>query len=152
MSKTVNVDGAKALAGAGVAIIDSPDVKDIQTVADGDLASIAADEAFLNEPVKIRIHPTINPNDPPVVVLTCNSAAERVVVGRGQPTVVKRKHLEILARVRETRYAQKQAFNADLESGNFLYASVGQVYPFEVIEDKNPKGRAWLENIMAEPV
>jgi len=27
----------------------------------------------------------------------------------------------------------------------------GLSYPFELVEDANPRGRAWLQNVLAEP-
>jgi hypothetical protein len=31
-----------------------------------------------------------------------------------------------------------------------MVANHGQVFPFVVVDDKNPKGRTWLEHILAE--
>lgn len=147
---TVPHSGIEHLTAAGVKLHDEQ--VDIQLVSQSDLAKVAADEAFLHEKVKVRLHPSTNPNDAPVAVLTCNNTAGRVVIPRGVVTQVERRHLEILARLKQVAYFQRPANSVDLESGNQLYANVGYVYPFEVIEDTNPKGRAWLENIMAEPV
>lgn len=150
MSHIVNPSGTMKLAKAGVELDN--DQTDIQTVAESDLARVAADESFMREPVRVRLAQSTNPNDPPYAVITCNDSAGRAVLPRGEVLTVQRRHLEILARLKEVRYHQRQASNGDLESGNRLYANVAHVYPFEVIEDKNPKGHAWLQNILAEPV
>lgn len=153
MARTVSDEGTKALAAAGIELNESAVGADIQQVSEtADLAKLASNEAFMNEPVIIRVMQTINPNDPPRFKLTCNSPAESILVERGIPIRVQRKHVEILARMKEVRYVQKPPTSTDLETGNALYASVGQVYPFEVVKDDNPRGRAWLENILAEPV
>lgn len=146
----VNPDGLMSLNKAGVNVQN--DQTDIQLVSESDLAKLAADEAFMHEKVRVRLHPSTNPNDAPVAILTCNNTAGRVVLPRGASVEVERRHLEILARLKQVAYHQLPATSNDLSSGNTLYANIGYVYPFEVLEDKNPKGRAWLENIMAEPV
>jgi hypothetical protein len=146
----VNPDGLMSLKKAGVEI--GNEQTDIQLVSQSDLGRVAAEESFMNERVKVRLHPSTNPNDSPVAIITCNNEAGRTVIPRGQIAEIARHQLEILARLKQVAYTQRAAIGGDLESGNYLYPNVGYVYPFEVIEDKNPKGRAWLENIMAEPV
>lgn len=148
-TKSIGQEGIANLTKHGISVED--DQLDIQKVSEGDLARVAGEESFMNEKVTIRISQSINPNDSPVVVLVVNGAENRVVVPRGRPTVVLRKHVEVLARMKELRYTQKQAQGGDLESGNALYQSVGQVYPFEIVKDDNPIGRTWCENILAEP-
>lgn len=136
---------------ADIAVVAPPDAADIELVSEGDLSRLAQDEAFMNEIVKIRISTSTNPNDSPMVNLTVNSHADSIWVRRGVVTPVRRKHVEVLARMRQINYSQKPAQGSDLETGNALYWSAVQVNPFEVIEDKNPAGRAWLDNILAEP-
>lgn len=148
-NKSVGQAGIENLSRAGVSIED--DQLDIQKVSESDLARVAGEEAFMNEQVVIRIAQSINPNDPPMVVLVVNNPQDRVVVPRGRPTAVLRKHVEVLARMKEVRYSQRAPNSSDLESGNALYQSVGQVYPFEIVKDDNPVGRTWCENILAEP-
>lgn len=149
---TVPHSGLEHLNKAGVKLND--DQTDIQTVAESDLAKLAADEEFMQEHITVRIAPSINPNDAPYAVITvCTQGkTERAVIPRGQAVIVKRKHLEVLARLKQVSYYQKPASSVDLETGNQLYANVGLVYPFEVVKDANDKGRAWLDNILSEPV
>lgn len=122
---------------------------DIQKVSESDLAKLAASEAFMEERVKIVIHPTTDANAPPFAQVSVNG--EGAIVGRNIPTWVKRKHLEVLARMKETRVSQDMTPNA---SGEITTASLrghsGLAYPFAVIEDKNARGGAWLANILAE--
>jgi hypothetical protein len=148
-SKSIGYAGIEHLTKAGVSIDD--DQIDIQKVAESDLARIAGEESFMQELVTIRIAQSIDQNASPYAVLVCNGAENRIVVPRGKPTVVKRMHVEILARMKELRYNQRQAQSGNLEDGNMLYQSVGQVYPFEIVKDDNPVGRTWCENILAEP-
>jgi hypothetical protein len=85
------------------------------------------------------------------VIVTVNDVHNRVVIPRGQTVTVKRLHVEVLARMRETRFTQPVRNMSDPESGNVLLPQHAQVYPFEILEDKNPRGRAWLERLFAEP-
>lgn len=126
------------------------DQPDIQVVAETDLASTASDEKFMNEVVTVMVHPTTDPNASPYALLNVNG--ERVVVMRNVPTQIKRKHLEVLARLKETRWVQSvpDGFIGQIDQGS-LRGHTGLVYPFSVLEDKNPKGGAWAANIMAEP-
>jgi hypothetical protein len=155
MSKKILTN--EALAAAGV-YVEAPqiEVADNQAAVDpigldADFAQLAADEKFLHEIVKIRIATTTDPNAPPFATVTVNDINNRVRIPRGVVVPVKRCQVEILARMRETRYQQPPRNPMDPESGNMLIPQHAQVYPFEVVEDKNPLGRAWYERLMAEP-
>jgi len=143
--KSAHIEG---LIKQGVEVVD--DQQEIQTVAESDLGRIAAEESFLAEEVTIVIHPTTDPNASPYALLNVNG--ERAVVHRNVPTKVKRKHVEVLARMKETRWLQNvpDGFIGQIDQGS-LRGHTGMVYPFSVIEDKNSKGGAWLANLMAEP-
>lgn len=124
------------------------DQPDIQTVAESsDLSKIAADEAFMHEDVVIMIHPSTDPNFPRIVPVTVNESC--VYIKPGWKTIVKRCFVERLARAKETRY--EQFANPVAPDDITMTPRTALSYPFVVIEDKNPKGRAWLENILAEP-
>jgi hypothetical protein len=127
-----------------------PQEPDVETVSESDLSQLAGDEAFMNEAVQIRLATTTDPNAPPHAVVTVNSSLNRAVIPRGRPVWVKRLHVEVLARMRETRYTQPSRNMMDPESGNALLPQHAQVYPFEVLKDNNPRGRAWLERVLAE--
>ena len=114
-----------------------------------DFRQLASDEAFMEERVTIVIHPTTDENQPNHVILNVNGTNQPVI--RGVPTSIKRKYLEVLARMKETKYSQPQRDMANPEYGNQVIGRTALVYPFDVQEDANPKGRAWLQNIMAEP-
>jgi hypothetical protein len=137
-----------SLLDAGVDVID--DQPEIQVVSETDLGKLAADESFMNEIVTIVVHPTTDPNAAPYCVLNVNG--ERAVVFRNAPAKLKRKFVEVLARLKETRWLQSvpEGYVGQVDMGS-LRGHTGLVYPFSVTEDKNPKGSAWLANILAEP-
>lgn len=137
---------AKKPAGA-IEIIDDTPV--VETVAESkDFHQLASDEAFMNELVTVLVHSTTDENQSPHVILNCNGVNQPMI--RGTPQLIKRKYLEILARMKETKYSQR-TINPAVPDQIEMVARHGYAYPFEVIDDKNSRGRAWLSNIMAEP-
>jgi hypothetical protein len=130
----------------GIEIIDDEPV--IETVAESrDFSKLAADEAFMNELVTVMVHATTDENQPNHVVVNCNGMNQPLI--RGVPTTVKRKYVEILARMKETKYTQVTR-NASAPDQIDMVARHGLSYPFDLVEDKNPRGRAWLQNVLAE--
>jgi len=130
----------------GMEIIDDEPV--IETVAESrDFSKLAADEAFMNELVTVMVHSTTDENQPNHVVVNCNGMNQPLI--RGVPTTVKRKYVEILARMKETKYTQVTR-NASAPDQIDMVARHGLSYPFDLVEDLNPRGRAWLQNVLAE--
>ena len=130
----------------GMEIIDDEPV--IETVAEShDFSKLASDEAFMNELVTVMVHATTDENQPNHVVVNCNGMNQPLI--RGVPTTVKRKYVEILARMKETKYTQVTR-NASAPDQIDMVARHGLSYPFDLVEDKNPRGRAWLQNVLAE--
>jgi hypothetical protein len=115
---------------------------------DADLKSVINEEAFFNEPVTIRVATTTDVNQPPYVHVNVNGS--NCVIPRGMAVVVKRKYVEVLARMKETRYTQSTP-NASEPDRIVMNAATGIVYNFEVLEDKNPLGREWFNRVMNEP-
>ncbi len=105
-------------------------------------------EAFMNQVLDVYIHPSSEENGPNHTIVNVNGVNQPVFFG--QPNRIKRKYVEVLARMKETRYHQPTANPLNPESGNALIPRTLQVYPFQVIRDPHPKGAAWLAQIMAE--
>lgn len=133
--------------GSGIEIVDdTPTVEPVAQVSD--FERVAAEEAFMNELVTVMVHSSTDENQAPHVLLNCNGINQPVV--RGVPMEIKRKYLEILARMKETKYTQVTPNPAAPDVTEFR-PRTGLAYPFELVEDKNPKGRAWLQQVLAEP-
>lgn len=125
------------------------DQADIQLVSENrDFRSLASDEAFMNEMVTVMVHATTDENQPPQVIVNCNGVNQPII--RGVPTTVRRKYVEILARMKETKYTQR-TLNPSAPDQIDMVARSGLSYPFDLIEDTNPRGRSWLQNVLAEP-
>ena len=133
------------LAKAGVEVVgEAVQVEPVNE--DPALKKLLEDEAFMNEMVEILIHPSSNEEDPDHVVLAVNGTNQPVF--RDVPTTIKRKYVEVLARMKETKYSQKR-HPIELDRSE-LVPRTGPIYPFEVLRDDNPKGRAWLRSIISE--
>ena len=127
----------------------SDDAPVVETVAESrDFSQLAADESFMNEMVTVMVHSTTDENQAPHVIVNCNGTNQPII--RGVPVAVKRKYVEILARMKETKYTQLTP-NPAAPDVSELRARHGLAYPFDLVEDKNPRGRAWLNNVLAEP-
>lgn len=138
---------AKKEIAAGIEVLD--DAPDVETVAEStDFRVLAASEIFMNEHVTVMVHSTTDENQSPHVIVNCNGINQPIM--RGVPTSVRRKYVEILARMKETKYSQRTANPAAPDQIDMV-ARHGLAYPFELLEDKNAKGRAWLNNVLAEP-
>jgi len=106
------------------------------------------EEAFMNERVVVYVHPSANDNDPTHFILNVNGRNQPVF--RGNETPMRRMYLEVLARMKESKFSQRTYDQTNPEASNALQERTAVVYPFEVREDPNPKGRAWLRAIQME--
>ena len=132
---------------AGIEIIDdTPTVDPVSQVVD--FRELAASEAFMNEMVEVMVHASTDENQSPHVILNCNGTNHPIM--RGVPMRVRRKYVEILARMKETKYSQVTRNPAAPDQIDMI-ARHGLAYPFELMHDDNPRGRAWLQNVLAEP-
>ena len=131
----------------GLSIEDDQPI--VETVAESrDFSQLAADEAFMNELVTVHVHSTTDENQAPQFILNCNGGNQPVV--RGVDITIRRKYVEIMARMKETKYTQVTP-NPAAPDVSEMRARHGLVFPFNLVNDPNPRGRAWLENVLAEP-
>ena len=107
-----------------------------------------AEEAFMHEPVTVLLADTTDDNAPPHALFSVNGVTQPLV--RGIPTVVKRKFVEALARCKETKYNQRHSNPMEPDRIEMI-SRTALAFPFQVIQDANPKGRAWLTAVLAEP-
>lgn len=108
----------------------------------------AAELAFMEEPVKIRIEPLPEKFSPPAVDVYVNGQAVWIPVGR--EFVVKRKFVEALARSKPTDVSTAHEDATVDNPNNRVIRTTRSKYPFSVIRDDNPRGYAWLTKLMAE--
>ena len=129
--------------------IDPEDFKDQFEIVDGpNLRAKAKRLAFMEEKVVIRIHTTSDKKRERIPCLSVNGVNQYVV--RGIPQIIKRKFLAVLAQAKEDNV--ETPFGRDNNGFDTYNISKTQSlkYPFELIEDRNPMGRPWLDKMLSE--
>jgi hypothetical protein len=116
-----------------------------EPLIDGD-SSKARELAFMEEYVDILVAESSNPNDQPVFQVSVNG--RQIWILRGEVTRVKRHYADKLGRTRNEEVKVSAARNADGEVVNRTVKSNALAFPFSVVEDRNPLGKAWLAKLM----
>lgn len=103
---------------------------------------------FMEEELTIVIHKSTDKN-----------ALEKVPVGVNGETAwlprdvrirLPRKFVERLARAQEATYRTHDNPDPRMDEGKIVRRTNGQVFPFAVLHDPNPRGPAWLDRISRE--
>lgn len=114
---------------------------------------------FNEEPVTIRILPPNERNPAPWVHCEVNGKGCEIWSERtkqwyqhrkvpvNQVITVKRMYLEQLLRARITRITLADFKPGQGEPDHTIYRDTTGVYSIDIIEDKNPEGRAWVDFI-----
>lgn len=110
--------------------------------------SYAEQLAFLEEPVEVMVAEPQDEKESNLVQLFVQGRSQMIIPG--QPIIIKRKYLEVLARAKQIRYKPVVKIN-DLTGApvNMMIPRLVLRYNFSVIQDKNPKGAEWLRRILA---
>lgn len=95
---------------------------------------------FMEEPVRIMLHDNVEDTGP----LVLNVNGEDAIIPRGQDCVVKRKFVQQLLDMRETKFTQPKRDQFNVERGNKLLPKTVLMQPFTLVEDRNPNGPAWF--------
>lgn len=120
-------------------------VDGVESAANGDYQ---AQLAFMEEPVEITVHESTDINAENPVQLICNGINQFVV--RGVPQTIKRKYVEILARAKQTNINTTEMLDGNGDRAIRIGKHTGLRYPFSVVQDTNPRGAAWLRNVLAD--
>jgi hypothetical protein len=116
-------------------------------------ADKAAELAFMEEFVSVILSESNDKNPERYVFLSVNGIGAGPQgtpwVPRGVEVRVKRKYLNVLAGARQVRYTNYEDTNAQGERTSGQRASSSDRYPFQVIEDPNPRGIDWLRKLRA---
>jgi len=122
------------------------DVDEIEPVMSLDAADL---EAFMEETLTVVVMSSGDENDLEMVKVGVNGVNQFFM--RDRPQEVKRKYVERLARCKKTDFNQTLDDRLG-EAMNSLQRRHALRFPFTVIHDPNPRGPAWLKQILAEPV
>lgn len=129
----------------------SIDGKGIEIDTDKVFATDALDEErFMRDILTIFVADAQSENDAPFAEVTVNG--DYVLIHRGVEQKVRRYHLAVLAQAKQARVRQKKIIAADGSMGFEEETVLALTYPFQVIEDPNPrKGSPWLKKILGNP-
>jgi hypothetical protein len=108
----------------------------------------AAELAFMAEPVKILLAETNDPNEQNVVFVSVNGRG--VYLQRGIPQIVRRYYVERLYRARPQKIDTSIGRNQNGDPVNRITKKSALQYPFEILQDNNPRGRPWAEKMKRE--
>lgn len=104
---------------------------------------------FMEEPVLLLIPTGSNPEAEEQYVDIGNNGV-RQYVERGVPQWVKRKFVEVLARAKREKVSTPEFTDASGARATKIVRTPALIHGFQVMEDKNPNGHAWLRRILAE--
>lgn len=139
----------QAVEGKPFTLSEIHDHRAVEGVEGENFNNAVALEAFMNENVLIHVYTDGTSGALEVVTPTVNGVNQPIIRGRDQ--LVKRKYIEVLARSKIITYRQEVADPSRPENIQ-MTPLANMTTPFVVREDRNPKGRAWLEHILAQPV
>ncbi len=109
---------------------------------------------FMEEPVEIMIHESIDPNAEQFIFCAVNGEGagshHLPWLPRGIPVTVKRKHVERLARAKPISLSTFDTTDATGALAKGIRSRRALAYPFSVIHDPNPRGPSWLKGVLAE--
>ena len=137
--------GTVTMSSTGEAVLDKPEIQVVEGPMDAAKKHKADILAFMNEPVLVEVATTTDKYEPQFVQLWNDGRIQ--VIPRGIPTTVKRKYVEVLARMKTDTFRNEEYRDPDGNNSVRWPKTTGLRYPFAVIQDDNPKGMAWLRSI-----
>jgi hypothetical protein len=102
-------------------------------------------EKFMMEPVVLCIHKTADKNEPFVADVHLNG--EPMPLPRDVPIRIPRCFVEVLAQSQVRQYTQVRDPNPDATEGMKTHRHGGAQFPFQILHEPSPKGRAWLQRV-----
>lgn len=140
--------------------IDDPQHREPEIVrADPSIADVdyQAELAFMEEPVTIRLEPSTDKNAANVFACWVNGRGGEMLIDDrwvtvtylpvGVEIVTKRKYLEVIVRAKIDTVQTDVIESPGQDPENRVKRFTSPVHSFSVIEDRNPRGAAWLTDL-----
>jgi len=140
--------GTVTMSPTGEAVLDRPEIQVVEGPMDQAKKDKMALLAFMDEIVTVNVHAPTDKYEPQFVQLWNDGRIQ--VIPRGIDTPVKRKYIEVLARMKTDTFRNEEFRDMDGNNSVRWPKTTGLRYPFAVIEDRNPRGLSWLRSILAE--
>jgi hypothetical protein len=114
--------------------------------------------AFMEDPITIRLEPSAERNAAKWLSIWCNGRGAEVLVNGqwlefkhlpvSQVLTTKRKYVEIIIRAKvDTVTTPDMSESADRAEMNRLERFTTPIHSFSILEDRNPKGPAWMAEL-----
>jgi hypothetical protein len=103
---------------------------------------------FAEDVLTVMVHETTNPEDHPSPEVW--NDGRMVIFPRGVEIQVKRKFVEVLARSKKRTFSQQKIVDVNGIESYRNIPHTALTYPFTIVHDPSPNGRAWLKKILAE--
>jgi len=105
---------------------------------------------FMQDELLIIVHDVAQDDDKrtPLVDLEVNGKHQFVL--RGQEQKVRRCYVEVLARMKRTSIKTENPKDGNGDVRNLVIPTTGLREPFSVIHDPDPRGKAWLHEVLAQ--
>lgn len=110
--------------------------------------TVAEIEKFMAEELVIVLHKSTDRNASPAVPVGVNG--EKLWLPRDVKVRIPRRFVERLARSQEATFSTDDNPDPRQEEGKLIRRTNGQVFPFQVLHDPNPRGAAWLQRVTRE--
>ena len=123
--------------------------KGLENVNSPEFKKKAEKIAFYNEPVTVMIHTVNDKYALKTFAIYVDGRPEFFT--RGQQKTVKRYYVEGLARCKPLHFGNEEYIDSDGIQKVRHPVTLGLEYPFAVVEDKNPVGKAWLDAVLRQP-
>lgn len=104
---------------------------------------------FMEEKVTVIVHQQGESRYPEPAISVWNGGTHQLFP-RDHEVTCARKFLEVLARAKVATYGNQEYINEEGIRAQKYPKRVAHKYPFSVIRDDNPRGRAWLARIFQE--
>ena len=144
----VGQPGVVTMDPSGPAELDVPLIQPVTGPMDAAKKHKAEILAFMDEIVEVEVHTSTDPNEPQFVQLWNDGRHQ--LIPRGIPTPVKRKYVEVLARLKTDKFRNEEYRDPAGNESVRWPKTTGLRYPFNVTRDDNPKGLPWLRSVLAE--
>lgn len=108
-------------------------------------------EAFMRDELEVFFQEPNNENEASFVEVNVNGDYRMVI--RGNTAMLRRYHVAVLAQAKQSRVRQRKIVNPDGSMGFTEENVLALTYPFQVMNDPNPKqGVPWLKKMLSNPV
>ena len=145
-NEQVGQEGTVTMEVTGPAKLEHPAIEPVTDLTN--FKEKAAILAFMDEIVEVEVHTSTDESEPQFVQLWNDGRSQ--VIPRGIPTPVKRKYVEVLARLKANKFRNEEFRDPAGNESVRWPKTTGLRYPFNVVTDPNPRGRSWLRGVLAE--